>query len=271
MVYLRIKTVWMLVVLALLAGGGCGPKPQQKEVVYHSPLLDPNFAAPAWAAEAVRRAGGKDAWTKTTGFEIDSVITFYRPDVYLTQRAVEVRVWPSSIRIAGTEQSGDFGYELSGQGLVVSKGKASFEVLPQEMSLESFSLGLLDIMIGPIRVLDRRIGEFARSDSTVRISGIPYYMIGRQNRTDNFAAASGFCASVFYQGMESLLIDKVLIECRLGGGEGVQYITVHGYDYHEFAEGGIRVPAKIEVYSSDSQGNLRRLLAEIYCQRITAM
>jgi hypothetical protein len=45
-------------------------------------------------------------------------------------------------------------------------------------------------------------------------------------------AASGYCASVFYQGMESLLIDKVSIECRLGGGEGMQYITVHGHDYH---------------------------------------
>ena len=57
-------------------------------------------------------------------------------------------------------------------------------------------------------------------------------MIRRQNRTDNPMAASGFCASVFYQGMESLLIDKVSIECRLGGGEGMQYITVHGHDYH---------------------------------------
>ena len=233
-------------------------------------VVEPNVVVPNYASRAIEATGGLDAWTKAKKLRLDCVVTFYKSDgsFYLTEQDYEIYPWLNSIRISATEPLGTFVWELSRGGLEGGEAWHTGIGLPVQLcSKHYFTELILDIITAPVRFLDKPV-VFTRDSRPVKMEGLWYYLIERVNpdKTGIFSYA------VFYQNRDSSLVDMIWfagVDSSVIVSEAQPSVAipislaVRGYDYRELEKGGVRVPAKIEIFRTDAAGVLQERLVKI--------
>ena len=265
----------IFIFVAAFVVAGCQQEYKEEDKLPYEPLLDPNFIVPDYASRAIDATGGFDAWTKAKKLRLDCVVTFYKSDgsFYLTEQDYEIYPWSNSIRISATEPQGKFVWELSRGGL---EGGGSWHTgvgFPVELcSKQYFAELILDITTAPVRFLDKSV-VFTKDSRPVKMEGLWYYSIERVNphKTGIFSYA------VFYQNRDSSLVDMIWfagVDSPVIASEAQPSVeipislAVRGYDYRELEKGGVRVPAKIEIFRTDAAGVLRERLVKIDCHTL---
>ena len=212
----------------------------------------------AYAIQAIEAAGG-GVWTKMEKLQLDCVVTFYQPDgsFYLTEQRYEVYPWSNSIRISAREPQGRFVWQLSEGQFDVLQGDHQISV-PERC----FSEAILNIITAPARLLDGSV-EFTKQTAAVKVRGQWYYPIGRRNKPD-VESSRRLSEAIFYQDRDISLVDMIRFACI--GTE--KFLAVRGYDYTEIEKGGVLVPARIEIFSTDARGDSQKRLVKIDCHKL---
>ena len=264
------NTMCRLIFVAAFVVAGCQQEYKEEDKSPYEPLLDPNFIVPDYASRAIEATGGLDAWTKAKKLRLDCVVTFYNSDgsFYLTEQDYEIYPWSNSIRISATEPQGNFVWELSRGGL---EGGGSWHTgvgFPVELcSKQYFAELILDITTAPVRFLDKSV-VFTKDSRPVKMEGLWYHSIERVNphKTGIFSYA------VFYQNRSTFLVDMLWfagVDSPVIASEAQPSVAipislaVRGYDYREVEKGGVRLPAKIEIFRTDAAGVLQERLVKI--------
>jgi len=253
-----------LVLAGFLVLAGCEQK-QQEEVVALDVGPDSSaLSAPSdFAAEAIGAAGGLDAWGKTKELQLDCVVTFYQADggSYLTEQHYDIYPWSRSIRISGREPEGEFAWQLSKGRLESLEGGDEAGNLPVAVGRRCFADLVLNIATVPARLLDKSV-EFTRQSAATKRQGRWYYAIDRRSKAITGLAQPALEA-VFYQDRDKAVVDMIRLVCD----EGQKFLVVRGYDYAAVEKGGVVLPARIEIFKSDAEGNVRQRLVKIDCYK----
>ena len=114
----------------------------------------------------------------------------------------------------------------------------------------------MNIVTAPVRFLDRSF-QFTKKPDAVKIEGQWYYPI----EMDRLITADiPYWAKVIYhQNKDNSLIDVIWF----ASADEQKSLVVRGYDYGELQKDGVMVPAKIEVFTSDSEVVCRQRLVKI--------
>jgi len=256
----RIITTICLIFVTIFLFAGCQQK-QEKEVDIFA--REPNLltiSIPSdYASEAIESAGGLDTWIRTIELNLDSVVTFYQPDdsLYLTEQHYDIYPWSNSIEISGKEPQGNIIWRLRQGQFEVLQGSGRINNSMSLLDNQCFAEAILSIVTAPIRLIDKSV-ELTKHSNPVKVQGQWYDPIERRSRP-NIELILRIPKAVFYQNRDSSLIDMLWIAC-LGGD---QFLMVRGYDYHEIEKGGVIIPDKIEIFSTDSEGDLQKRLVKI--------
>lgn len=215
-----------------------------------------------YASEAIKAAGGYRSWKNVKKIEADSVVTFYRPDggFYLTEQHYEIYPWSNSIRISADEPKNSFVWELSKRGLKTSRCRYIGNALATGLCGEQhFTELMLDIMTAPVRLLDMPVA-FSKKPRPVKLEGLWYYPIKRTAAAGKLGGVEPYWSkAVFYQRAGTSLIDMVWFSDIEQG----KFLVARGYDYSEIEKGSVLVPAKIEIFKTDTRGILKERLVKI--------
>jgi len=238
------------------------------------------------------RAGGLDAWSRTTKLESDCVVTFYQPDgsFYLTEQHHEIYPLLNLIRISAQETEGKFIWEFSPAGLRVIEGTERTSFFPvgprasqrsaasqSSIGAEDFAKAILDITTAPVRLLKCK-ADLMRGSAALRVEGRWYYPIeqappllnyvkrGTGRVGDKTGSEPYWPKRVFYQNRDSSLVDMLWFT----GIDRGTFLAVRGYYYYEVEKGGVVVPAKIEIFTTDVRRVMRHRLVKIDYHRLKA-
>ncbi|MHC4116488.1 MAG: hypothetical protein ACYSWO_03165 [Planctomycetota bacterium] len=254
-VAVNLQLVLCAIVLAFLFAG-CQQRQQQQAEPSLAVSPDPATVSVSsdYATGAIEAAGGLDAWTKTKELRYMCVVALYQPDGshYLSEQRYAVYPWSRSIQISAAEPEGTSVWQLSRGRFEVLQGSDAIDELSAQVPARCLAEAILNIVTVPARLLDAS-AEFAANDEPVKIQGQWYQPIDTQ-------AKSG----VFYQNSDSSLIDMFQFECAETG----RSLTVRGYDYEKIEKGGVLAPTRIEVFATDTQGNLQERLVKIDCHTL---
>ena len=256
----RILTISCLIFATIFLFAGCQQK-QEKEVdiFAREPNLETISIPSDYASEAIESAGGLDTWIRTVELKLDCVVTFYQPDgsLYLTEQHYNIYPWSNSIEISGKEPQGDITWRLRQGRFEVLQGSGRISNSMSLLDNQCFAEAIVSIVAAPIRLIDKSV-ELTKHTNPVKVQGRWYDLIERRSRP-NIELILRIPKAVFYQNRDNSLIDMLWIAC-LGGD---QFLTVRGYDYHETEKGGVIIPDKIEIISTDSEGDLQNRLVKI--------
>ena len=215
------------------------------------------MSAPSgFAAEALKAAGGLDAWAETKKLGLDCVVTFYESDgsFYLTQQHYDVYPWSDAIEISGREPEGDYSWRCSKGQMSVLRGIGQIEALPSSLDPSCYAQAILEIVKAPVSFFEPS-AQFNRQDAAVKKQGQWYYPIHRTGDRSG--------ETVFYQNRSTLLVDMIRLPCS--GAD--QSLAARGYDYHRIEKEGPTVPARIEIFSTDLSGMIQKRLVKIDCHK----
>ncbi len=249
----------------LLAFPFTGCQQEQQQQAEPELAVSPDRAAVSvssdYATRAIDAAGGVDAWTGTKELRLMCVVTLYHPDGshYRSEQRYAVYPWSKSIQISASEPEGTSIWQLSRGRFDVLQGSDGIDELSAKVPSRCLAEAILNIVTAPARLLDAS-AEFAAQDEPVKIQGQWYQPIDRQARTGILSGES-MAEAVFYQNRDSSLIDMLRFVCAETG----RPLTVRGYDYDEIEKGGPLAPTRIEVFATDTQGNLQERLVKIDC------
>lgn len=258
------KTI-CLVFAALFILAGCERKYEKDlDVLARGPDVETISVPSDYAARAIEAAGGLNAWTKAIELQLDCVVTFFQPDgsYYLTEQRYEVYPWSNSIKIWSQEPQGRFVWQLSKGQFDVLEGADQFDGLPTAVGSYSFAEVILNIITAPVRFLDGSV-EFARETTPVKTQGQWYYRIDRTTKPDA-EPAERLSEAVFCQNRDSFRVDMIW----LGHASREKFLRVRGYNYNVVEKEGVSVPAKIEIFGTDAEGNSRERVVEIDCHAL---
>ena len=244
---------------------GCQQEQQQKEVGMAVPPDVATISVTSdYAARAIEATGGLDAWTKAKELRLDCVVTLYQPDgsYYLSEQSYQIYPWSNSIRISAAEPQGASVWQLSKGQFDVLQGSGRIEELSAAVPGRCLAEAILNVVTAPARFLDSS-ARFARRDSAVKIQGQWYHSIAKTTKP-GILATERTAKAVFYQNRDNSLIDLIHVACSETG----KSLAVHGYDYEESEKGGILVPARIEVFTTDRQGHSQARLVKIDCHKV---
>jgi len=222
-------------VVCVFLFAGCQQEQQQEEVVL---AMAPDAASVSvssdYAAQAIEAAGGLDAWTKTRGLRLDCVVTLYQPDgsYYLSQQSYQIYPWSNSIQISAAEPGGTIVWQLSRGQFDILQGSGQIDELSAAVPSRCLAEAILNIVTAPARLLDVS-ADFVRQDSAVKIQGQWYYPITRQTKSG------------------------------VGCTETGKSLAVRGYDYDQIEKGGLLIPTRIEIFTTDRQGGSQTRLVKI--------
>ncbi len=267
-----LSSVLMLVLVAAFIFTGCQRKYKEDavEVLTSGPDLETISVPPDYVVRAIEAAGGWDAWAQTKELPLDCVVTFYQPDgsFYLTEQHHVVYPWSNSIQISAREPQGTFVWQLSRGQFDVLQGGGQIDGLPVEISSHCFAEMILSVITIPARFLDASV-EFTKASTGLKIQGQWYYPITRRSKPVLGAEpepARPLSKAVFYQDRDSSLVDMLLFADMTGE----KFLAVRGYDYTEVVrmdsqgeKEGVRVPVRIEIFRTDTRGNLQERLVKI--------
>ena len=261
------KTIWMALSVAFIFTG-CQReyKEEAVDVLESGPNIKMTSVAPDYVVKAIEAVGGWKAWGRTKELQLDCVVTFYQPDgsFHLTEQHHVVYPWSNSIQISAREPQGSYLWQLSRGKFDVLQEGGQGDALPVLIGSNHFAEMILSIMTIPARFLDES-AEFAKETTGIKIQGQWYYPISRLSKPvagtelESTQDISPLSEAVFYQDRDSSLIDMLLFDFMSGD----DYLVVRGYDYTEVEKNGVRVPARIEIFRSDSRGNLQERLVKI--------
>jgi len=247
-------------VVCVFLFAGCRQEQQQEEVVI---AMAPDAASVSvssdYATQAIEAAGGLDAWTKTRELRLDCVVTLYQPDgsYYLSRQSYQIYPWSNSIQISAAEPGGTIVWQLSRGQFDVLQGSDQIDELSAALPGRCLAEAILSIVTAPARFLDAS-AEFVRQDSAVKIQGQWYYPIDRQTKS-GILSGGRMAKAVFYQNRDNSVIDLLHVACAETG----KSLAVRGYDYDQIEKGGLLVPTRIEVFTTDSQGGSQTRLVKI--------
>jgi hypothetical protein len=251
-------SITMGVVLAMVFFfAGCEPSHVSGESSPAVGLNPDRISAPSgFTAEAVKAAGGLEAWTQTQMLGFDCVVTFYEPDgsFYLTRQHYNVYPWMNTIEISGRESKGDYTWQLSNGELNVLRDAGQVEEFPASLERPSFAEAILAITMAPVSLLNPS-DRFNRQDAAVKKEGKWYYPIHKTGELSGEA--------VFYQDRDTLLVDMIRVPCS--GAD--KALAVRGYDYQQIEQGPF-VPARIEIFTIDLAGVIKNRLVKIDCHSV---
>jgi len=269
-----LSSVLMLVLVATFIFTGCQRKYKEDvaEVLTSGPDLETISVPPDYVVRTIEAAGGWNAWAQTKELQLDCVVTFYQPDgsFYLTEQHHVVYPWSNSIQISAREPKGKFVWQLSKGKFDVLQGDGQSDALPVVIGSSHFVEMILSIITMPARFLDESVG-FSKEATALKIQGQWYYPITRRSRPVvgaelELEPARPLSKAVFYQDRDSSLVDMILFDNMSGD----DFLAVRGYDYTKVVrmdsqgeKEGIRVPARIEIFRTDSSGNLQERLVKI--------
>lgn len=258
---LTVQFVLCSVTLALVFGGCEQPsRQQQPEVVLAVGPDAAMISVPSdFAARAVEAVGGLDAWMKTKEIRLASVVTLYQPDGsrYLSEQTYEVYPWSNSLQLLAREPDGALLWRFSNGQLESLEGSGRIAEMPRELASRDLAEAVLSIVAVPARLLDRS-AQFTPKGSPVKVQGQWHQPIER-TPTSGIVTGPNPGPATFYQNRDSALIDMLQFTSVAMG----KTLTIRGYDYEEMAKGGPLVPARIEIFTTDGQGNAQDRLVKI--------
>jgi len=256
----RFSAIICLILAGVFIFAGCEQK-QQEEVATLDVAPDrAALSAPSdYIAEAIKAAGGIDAWSKTKELNLDCVVTFYQADgsSYLTEQRYDIYPWSNSIQISGREPQGEYSLQLSKGRFESLKGGDSIDDPSATVGKRCMADMILNILTVPARFLDQSV-EFDRQSNATKLQGRWYYAIDRRSK-GSIESALQSSKAIFYQDRDKAVVDMFRIVCN----EGQMFLIVHGYDYTEVEKGGIVLPSRIEIFNSDAVGNMKDRLIRI--------
>ena len=258
------KTIWMVLVVAFIFTG-CQRKYKEEaeDVLDSGPVLEAISVTPDYVVRAIESAGGWKAWTRTKELQLDCVVTFYQPDgsFHLTEHHHVVYPWSNSIQISAREPKGSFVWQLSKGKFDILQNGGQNDALPVVIGSNHFAEMILSVITIPARFLDES-AEFSKETTGLKIQGQWYYPITRRSKPVLGAEpepARHLSKAVFYQDRDSSLVDMLLFADMTGE----KFLAVRGYDYTEIEKEGVRVPVRIEIFRTDTRGNLQERLVKI--------
>ncbi len=260
------KTIWLVLAGALIFTG-CQGKYEGNAVdsLDSEPDIQMTSVPPDYVVKAIEAVGGWDAWTRIKELQLDCVVTFYQPDgsFHLTEQHHVVHPWSNSIQISGREPQGRFVWQLTNGKFDVLQEGGQSDALPVVIGSNHYAEMILSIMTIPARFLDEP-AEFSKETTGLKIQGQWYFPITRLSRPAVLTElesehAISLSNAVFYQDRDNSLIDMLLFDFMSGDSR----LAVCGYDYTEVEKEGVRVPARIEIFTADAQGNLQEHLVKI--------
>ena len=258
---LRVMASGVAICILVFAFALAGCQQQQPEEDVPAVAPDPaSISVPsAYAAQAIEATGGLDAWTKTRELRLECVVTLYQPDdsYYLSQQTYQIHPWSNSIQISAAEPQGEILWQLSKGQFDVLKGSSQIDELSGALPSHCLAESILKIVTAPARLLDTAV-QFVKQDAAVKIQGQWYYPIDSQAQ---LATGSGeqVAKTVLYQNRDNSLISLLQIGC----GQTGRLLAVRGYDYDEIQKGGVLIPRRIEVFTTDGQGGSQTRLIKI--------
>lgn len=247
-------------VVCMFLFAGCQQEQQQEEVVLATAPDVANVSVSSdYAAQAIEATGGLDAWTKTRELRLDCVVTLYQPDgsYYLSRQSYQIYPWSNSIQISAAEPRGTIVWQLSRGQFDVLQGSSQIDELSAAVPGRCLAEAILNIVTAPARFLDAS-GRFAKQDSAVKIQGQWYYPIAKQAKS-GILSGERMAMAVFYQNRDNSLIDLLHVACTETG----KSLAVRGYDYDQIEKGGLLIPTRIEVFTTDKQGGSQTRLVKI--------
>ena len=129
--------------------------------------------------------------------------------------------------------------------------------MPKEVASCDLAEAVLSIVTAPARLLDKS-AQFGKKGSPVKIQGQWRQPIERSPESGLLTGLS-LKPAIFYQNTDSSLIDMLQFSSVATG----KTLTVRGYDYGESTKGGPLVPARIEIFTTDTQANAQDRLVKI--------
>ena len=248
--------------IVALALGGCQQQQQEQEqevVLAVSPDPGTVSVSSDFAAKAIEAAGGLSAWTKTREVRLASVVTLYQPDGshYISEQSYHIYPWSNSIEVSAHEPQGELLWRLSSGQFDVLKGDRKLDELPRELASRDLTEAVLTIVTTPARFLDNS-AEFAAKGTPVKIQGQWHQAIDRTPKSSILSGPS-VSEALFYQNTGNSLIDML----QFDSAAMRRKLTVRGYDYDEIEKGGPLVPRRIEIFTTDKQGNAQHRLVKI--------
>ncbi|MHC4157801.1 MAG: hypothetical protein ACYSSO_01855 [Planctomycetota bacterium] len=243
--------VFMLVLIVL----GCGQK-HVADTSASEPDVTNRVVAGTYTPRALRATGGYQSWITTEKIELDSVVTFYRPDgsFYLTDQHHEIYPWLGSVRISALEPQGKLVWQLSGESFRALEENEQVGLLPAPMYARDFAESVLYMTTVPIRFLDNKV-EFDETLVPIRMEGLWYYLIERVSRD----LKPYWSRVVLYQSRDTSFVDMIWF----ADIDRDRYLAVRGYDYSKAEKGAVLVPAKIEIFKTNAKGVLQQRLMKI--------
>jgi hypothetical protein len=260
------KTICLVLAGALIFTG-CQRKHEAKveDTLDSGPDIQMTSVPPDYVVKAIEAVGGWNTWARTKELQLDCVVTFYQPDgsFHLTEQHHVVYPWSNSIKISAREPQGRFVWQLSNGKFDVLPESGQGDALPVVIGSDHFAEMILSIVTIPARFFDES-AEFSKETTGLKIQGQWYYPISRQSRPvvgAEIESGPSFVLSeaVFYQDRDSSLIDMLVFDFMSGESN----FAVRGYDYTEVEKDGVRVPARIEIFRTDTLGNLQERLVKI--------
>lgn len=244
------KLFGVLSFVAISAFAGCNQE-SAVEILAHGPDTEAIAAMGQNASDAIDATGGSRAWMETTQFSRKCIVTFYKSDdtYYLTQQQHRISPWANAVSITAAEPQGKLTWKLSRKNSQQSESCYSGTDLPGDLPGQSFAEAILDITTAPVRSL-----YISTVSGPTKIQNRWYYEIERPEMSGKCPCAE----AIFRQDTDTSLINTLWLKDLHGDG-----IVVRGYDYEGFEQGGILVPAKIEIFTTDSAGNTKDRLVTI--------
>jgi hypothetical protein len=254
---------WLILVMVFVVAGCEQEYKPDVDVLAQGPDEDALAAIPNHTSRTIKATGGLRAWTEAKKLRADCVFTFYDSDGsrYMTEQCYEIYPWSNSIRIFAEEPRGKFVCQLSEGVFSVSKGPEQVRALRTAVVNRYFAEAILNITTAPVRFLDKSV-EFTKELQPVKIKGQWYYPIRQTIRLASSELGVSQLAktkAVFYQNRDSSLVDLLW----LGDVDGETFLAVRGYDYHEVRKNSVWLPAKIEIFATDTSGALQQRLVKI--------
>jgi hypothetical protein len=237
----------------VLVLAGCQRK-YEEDVLASPPDVNAIIVTSDYAPRTIGATGGYQAWIDTIKLERDCVVTFYRPDnsFYLTEQHHEIYPWSNAIRISSHEPQGEFVWQLSADGFrILQAGKLG--IYGPEYEMQDILLAVLDMTTAPVRLLDP--AGLVKGPEPVKVEGLWHHPIERAGT----GIEPHLHKTVFYQNIDSGLVDMIWF----ASVDEQKFLAVRGYDYSKAGEHHVLVPAKVEIFETDSRGLLQQRLVKI--------
>jgi len=276
------KMIWLVLLTAFAVVGCEQAHKEDVDALASGPNVETLAIKADYAAGAISATGGLQRWARTTKLDLDCVVTLYQPDgsFYLTEHRFEVYPWSDSIRISAQEPLSNFVWQLSNGRFSLLEGRERADVSPIAGSYRDYAEAVLTVTTAPVRLLDDSV-RFIKAPEPVKMEGLWYYPIARVHPPEPPASAAGkrkgvelvesaaggrsagsqpyWSRVIFYQNRASSLVDML----SFAEFDKNKFMAVRGYDYAEIEKGGVLVPAKIEVFTTDARGTFKKRVAKI--------